>query len=139
MNKLYLLSILLILGIASNTNAAPPGLYVPNWDGGTATNGEVLQYNSITGDFIQTVIPSLGIDIIQGMTLGPDGNLYLSVVDTKNNVNGRVLRYDLDGNFIDEFISPGEGSLVFPTGLRFGPDGNLYVASNAPGTDEILK
>jgi hypothetical protein len=72
----------------------------------------------------------------QGMTYGPDGNLYVA----SENQN-RVLRYDgRSGLFLDEFVSsdPGRnGGLDGPTGITFGPDGRLYVASFR--TDAILR
>src|SRR5262245_44597713 len=62
-------------------------LYIPNQDGLTATQGNVLEFDALTGQFKRTLIPSLGIDVITGMTLGPDWNLYLSVLDTVHNQN----------------------------------------------------
>ena len=72
------------------------------------------------------------------MTLGPDRNLYLSVVLNGPVQNGHVWRYTLDGKPLGEFIASGEGGLEFPAGLRFGPDRNLYVASNGL-SDQILR
>ena len=54
------------------------------------------------------------------MILGPDGKLYIA--DSVANV---VKRFDLDGNFIDNFTLA--GPLTNPIALRFGPDGKLYV------------
>ena len=124
-------------------NAATPvktgSLYIPNWDGSTSTQGNVREFDALTGRFKRTLIPSLGLDQVTGMTLGPDRNLYLSVLDTVNNQNGRVLRYSLDGKALGQFIGPGKGGLEFPNGLRFGPDGSLYVTSNSPAIDKILR
>jgi DNA-binding beta-propeller fold protein YncE len=54
------------------------------------------------------------------MILGPDGKLYIA--DSVANI---VKRFDLDGNFIDNFTVA--GPLTNPVALKFGPDGKLYV------------
>ncbi len=64
------------------------------------------------------------------MILGPDGKLY--IVDSLASV---VKRFDLDGNFIDNFILA--GNLLNPISLKFGSDGKLYVLSG--GTDRKIK
>jgi sugar lactone lactonase YvrE len=69
-----------------------------------------------------------------GITLGPDGNVYVA------GDGGAVLRYNgTTGAFINTFVSQGSGGLSFGTdaGLAFGPDGNLYVTSE--GTNQILE
>jgi len=138
--QLFLLCCALTASIAL---AKPPNaagsLYVPAWGGSTATQGSVFRFNASNGEFEEVVIGPLGIDIIPGMTLGPDRHLYLSVLDTQNNQNGRVLRYDLKGRSRGEFIVPGSGGLEFPAGLRFGLDGLLYVTSNSPAIDKLLR
>ena len=58
------------------------------------------------------------------MTVGPDGNWYISS-DTNE-----VLRYSgATGAFLGVFVSAGSGGLINPRGLVFGPDGDFYVAS----------
>ena len=77
-----------------------------------------------------------GLDGPGRMTLGPDGNLYV----TGNNVagSGAVRRYNATtGQYINTFVSQGSGGLSGVRGLAFGPDGNLYVAS--ANTDEVLR
>jgi outer membrane protein assembly factor BamB len=74
-----------------------------------------------------------GLDRPKGMTIGPDGNLYLSSSNTDS-----VLRYDIEtGAFIDTFVAAGSGGLDEPARVVFGPDGNLYVVSN--GTESVLR
>jgi len=69
--------------------------------------------------FFNTVNP-----VIEGITIGPDGNLYLAEL-----VSGQVARFSLDDPipaFIDIFAS----GLGNPFGITFGPDGCLYVANS---------
>jgi hypothetical protein len=108
---------------------------VPNTDAQTATDGRVNRYNGLTGVFLDVVIPSLGIDVINGLIVGPDGNLYVSAFDTTQNINGRILRFDgVSGAFIDVFVQPGSGGLVSPFELTFGP----RLCTALPWTDRGL-
>jgi hypothetical protein len=76
-----------------------------------------------------------GLSSPQGITLGPDGNVYIA------SNNGAVLRYNgTTGQFINTFVAQGSGGLAFSGNdawLAFGPDGNLYVAS--PATNQVLE
>lgn len=66
-----------------------------------------------------------GLSTPDGLTYGPDGNLYVSSADTS-----QVLRYNgRTGDFIDVFASENINRAGF---LAFGPDQNLYV-SNVDG------
>ncbi len=74
-----------------------------------------------------------GLDGPCGVTIGPDGNLYVL-----SQGNDSVIRYDgSTGEFIDVFVSSGSGGLDFPHDAMFGPDGNLYVTSR--DTHSVLK
>lgn len=59
-------------------------------------------------------------------------DLYLVNADSQS-----VRRYTDQGDFVSNFVAPGAGGLVEPSGLAFGPDGNLYVADNS--LDQILR
>lgn len=59
-------------------------------------------------------------------------DLYMVSSDTQS-----VRRYSDQGDFISDFVAPGAGGLVAPSGLVFGPDGNLYVADNT--LNQILR
>jgi glucose/arabinose dehydrogenase len=69
-----------------------------------------------------------GLSSPQGITLGPDGNVYVTSQGTSS-----VIRYTPSGQLIGTFVMGGSGGLSSPFGLAFGPDGNLYVdgSSNA--------
>jgi streptogramin lyase len=112
------------------SEAAPiQSLFVPANDTTTASNGQILEFDSRTGDYVGIAAASQGVSQIQGMTLGPDGSLYGSYFDTNTNTDGRVLRIRPDGG-VETFVAPGSGGLYSPLGLTFGPDGHLYVANN---------
>jgi DNA-binding beta-propeller fold protein YncE len=89
-------------------------------------------YNGDTADFIGTFNHS-GFDgrfFPRGVVIGPDGLLYVSVVNPGVRSDGWVLRFDPETmNFIDQFVKSDGSNPRFPEGLVFGPDGNLYVTS----------
>jgi DNA-binding beta-propeller fold protein YncE len=69
----------------------------------------------------------------EAAVLGPNNCLY--VADFLSN---SIRRFDLHtGKFLDHFVKPGDGGMIFPHGLTWGPDGNLYVA--ARGSGNILR
>jgi DNA-binding beta-propeller fold protein YncE len=75
-----------------------------------------------------------GLSSPLGITLGPDGNLYVA------GNGGAVLRYNgTTGAYLNTFVPKGSGGLAFTNydGLAFGPDGNLYVGSGA--TNQVLE
>ena len=81
----------------------------------------------LSGNFIRNFVGpgGGGLDSPQGITVGPDGNVYVSSA-----VNDKVLKYDgLTGAFMGAFVDG--GLLDRPWYLTFGPDGNLYVSSSA--------
>jgi DNA-binding beta-propeller fold protein YncE len=119
----------LAVAFATSSYALPlHNFIVPANDTSTATDGQVLAFDSRSGAFAGVVAPNQGVSQIQGLTRGPDGSIYGSYFDTKTNADGRVLRIRQDGT-VETFVAPGSGGLLFPLGLTFGPDGNLYVAT----------
>ncbi|MDI1479521.1 hypothetical protein [Polyangium sp. y55x31] len=122
-------------------------------EGGTSTTGgevprkpmflvansrgdDVLQFEQDTGAFSAVFIPkgTGGLFHPDSMTLGPEGDLYISSGDTPE--NSAILRFDSStGAFYGEFAKG--GGMHRPYGLAFGPDGMLYVASFL--TDQILR
>jgi sugar lactone lactonase YvrE len=85
-----------------------------------------------------------GLDAPQGLTFGPDGNLYVASSNWFTNGNGpnyigdcppgSVLKFEgpsgpHPGAFLGAFVPAGSGGLTNPEAVLFGPNGDLYVSS----------
>jgi streptogramin lyase len=100
----------------------------------------VTRFDLATGEFLGALGPSEDLDGALGVTVGPDGQIY--VASEESNM---VLRYDgASGAFIDRFVwdDPGTpddetGGLSGPGAVLFGADGMLYVSSF--DSDAILR
>lgn len=82
--------------------------------------GRITKHNSTTGAYIDDF--ATGINGPTRMKIGSDSLLYI----LQWSGNGKVLRYQLDGTFVDEFTSMGVPQSI---GLDWDSDGNLYVSS----------
>lgn len=82
--------------------------------------GVISRFNATTGAYIDEF--ATGINGPTRMKIGPDGLLY--VLQWQN--TGKVLRYQLDGTFVDGFTAAGIPSSI---GLDWDSEGNLYVSS----------
>ena len=104
-------------GPDAGTQFGPDGnLYVPSF-----WNDRVLRYDGETGDFLDPFIPFRSGNLRQPRDLAFHGDF----VYVASSFNGRILRYDLDGNFINVFATAGQ-----PYSLAFHPyTGNLYVVN----------
>jgi hypothetical protein len=83
-------------------------------------SGRITKYNSSTGDYIEDF--ATGISGPTRMKIGADSLLYV----LQWNGNGKVLRYQLDGTFVDEFTSDTVNQSI---GIDWDSNGNLYVSS----------
>ncbi|MEZ4797702.1 MAG: Ig-like domain-containing protein [Flavobacteriaceae bacterium] len=83
-------------------------------------SGLINRYNITTGNYIDAF--ASGISGPTRMKIGADNLLYV----LQWSGNGKVLRYQLDGTFVDEFTSVGVSNSI---GLDWDSAGNLYVAS----------
>ena len=88
-------------------------------------SGRIDRYDAETGAFLS--IFASNIDGPTRMKIGPDGLLYV----LQWTGLGRVLRYQLDGDFVDEFTQQGVSQAI---GLDWDPSGRLYVSSYNGGS-----
>ncbi|MBV9850308.1 MAG: PEP-CTERM sorting domain-containing protein [Armatimonadetes bacterium] len=157
-------SALALLGLAaqSGTRAqAQQYLYVADSDGFSASSG-ILRYN-LDGSFApsagqsgasfvlsDTQSMNSNLDDPEFLTLGPDGNLYVSDENGIGNQPGTaLLRYNGLTGAPAPSGQPGpsgtgpEGAYFnynqvgFPAGLTFGPDGDLYVVNDVFGDSVV--
>lgn len=84
------------------------------------STNRINRYNAETGAFINSF--ATGIAQPTRMKIGADGLLYV----LQWTGNGRVLRYQLDGQFVDNFTDVG---VIEAIGLDWDAAGNLYVSS----------
>jgi hypothetical protein len=82
--------------------------------------GRITKYNSTTGEFIGDF--ATGIAGPTRLKIGADSLLYV----LQWSGNGKVLRYELDGTFIDDFTDVGVTQSI---GIDWDDEGNLYVSS----------
>ena len=83
-------------------------------------SGRITKHNATTGEYIENF--ATGIGGPTRMKIGADSLLYV----LQWNETEPVLRYQLDGTFVDEFTSVGVNSSI---GLDWDSAGNLYVSS----------
>ncbi len=86
-----------------------------------SADGIIGKYNATTWEFIENFAE--GISGPTRMKIGPDGLIYVLQWNSSDN---KVLRYELDGTFVDEFTSIGVPQSI---GLDWDDSGNLYVSS----------
>ena len=93
---------------------------------------DVLAYDTslAVGSAGRTLIApgSNGLSFPQGVTVGADGNIYVS-----NTTNNEVLEFSPSGAFISIFVRSGAGGLKDPQGLVFDPGVGLLVVSHDTG------
>lgn len=83
--------------------------------------GVISKHNWANGNFIENFAEGLGGPT--RMKIGPDGLLYVLQWSITNN---KVLRFDLDGTFVDEFTEVGVAQSI---GIDWDANGDLYVSS----------
>lgn len=83
-------------------------------------SNQINLYNSNTGKYLKPF--AINISAPTRMKIGPDGLIYV----LQWGGTGRVKRYDLEGNYIDDFTKSGVPQSI---GLDWDNEGNLYVSS----------
>lgn len=91
--------------------------------------GRITKHNASTGAYIEDFATVAGGPT--RMKIGPDGLLY---VLQWSNTDNKVLRFQLDGSFVDEFTDTGITNSI---GLDWDLEGNLYVSSY--GTNKVTQ
>jgi hypothetical protein len=95
-------------------------LYVPSFN-----THSVIKYDATSGANLgYFVTPGFG-GLTQPRTILFRNNKVWVASDSGN----KVLRYNMDGSFVDEFVTSGSGGLSGASGMAFGEDGFLYVSS----------
>ena len=92
---------------------------------GSLLSDSLLRYDSETGAFLDVFVENVtetSLDAPQGMTFGPDGNLYAISAGYDS-----VLRYDGTTGTLQPFIASGAGGLTTPKYLSFDALGRAYV------------
>ncbi len=101
----------------------------------------MYEFSASNGTLSNTLIAPYSNGLLDGpagVTVGPDGDLYIS-----SQLNNSILKYDFNSATLSTFIPSSVlepiatqlGAPSFgPAGLRFGPDGNLYVELNGGQT-----
>jgi streptogramin lyase len=106
-------------------------LYVSNFGTipvpGPFLDGKVTRYDASTGTFDSLYVSSADIrGNCDGMTFGPNGNLFVTALARVSPDTPGVLEFDgKDGHLIGQFTQGVD--LLNPRGVVFGPDGDLYV------------
>lgn len=90
----------------------------------------ILRYELATGAYVGVAVAkgAGGMSTPFGMTIGPDGFLYVAGWYTEHSApDARVLKFDAwSGRYLGTFASLAD--MKAPADLSFGPDGNLYVS-----------
>jgi DNA-binding beta-propeller fold protein YncE len=89
--------------------------------------GSLTVLNATTGALKTTVDAGGLLSDPEGVTIGPDKNVYVANTDNSN-----VLKFNgTTGAFMGKFVTDGSGGLNGPRGVAFGPNGNLFVTSQS--------
>ena len=96
-------------------------------------NTSIKEYSASNGDYLGDFTSNYSLSQPTRMKIGPDGLIYIL---QWSNVNNKVVRFDQDGDFVDEFTSVGIPQSI---GLDWDNDGNLYVSTYGQGTNGYVQ
>lgn len=96
-------------------------------------NTAIKSYDGESGVYLGDFSKGYSLATPSKMSIGPDSLIYITQWGTTQN---KVVRFDLDGDFVDEFTSVG-----VPNGLGHIWDsaGNFYIAQYGNGGNGIIK
>jgi len=109
---------LMVLACSTSVAGQPVRLLVS----GKASDN-LVRFDGGSGALVDVFVPtgSGGLNAVEGLVVGPDGNLYVNSAHSDS-----ILRYDgSNGAFVDAFVASKSGGLDKPVGLVFGPDGQV--------------
>lgn len=112
MKRLALLAAFGMAGLA----AAAPDLLVCS-----LLTDEVLRYDGATGAYEGVFAGGALVNGPQGITIGPDGNVYVA-----SEYSANITKWSPSGAYLGEFVPPMAGW----EDLEFGPDGHLYAIAH---------
>jgi len=119
--------------LSTATTTPPAGVHVLVTNTG---DDEVRRYDtaggvwSDKGVFASGMYNGIALDVPHGLAQDGSGNIYVG----EQKDDGRILRFDADGNYIDTVATEGVEFTGRPEALAIGPDGALYM-SVAFGSD----
>ncbi|MFQ5499137.1 MAG: M12 family metallo-peptidase [Candidatus Zixiibacteriota bacterium] len=87
---------------------------------------QMLEYNSSDGSFVKVFSDEYGWTAPWGLTIGPNGNIFLSGM---NGAQARVFEYLPEGRYYRSFVR-GSGLIDSPTGICFLPGSSDDVNGN---------
>jgi len=95
-------------------------------------NGGIKEYDPQTGAYLGHFSSGYFLDKPTKMRIGPDSLIYVSQWGVTQN---KVVRFDLNGNFVDEFTSNGVPDGM---GVDWDANGNLYVSTFGGGSGGLV-
>ncbi len=94
------------------------------------SSGTISRFDAESGEFVDNFAEN--IEGPTRMKIGADNLLY--VLQWQG--DGRVLRYNLDGTFVDKFTDTGVQQSI---GIDWDKDGNLYISSYSSGMSGFVR
>jgi hypothetical protein len=102
------------------------------FDGDTLVPGVLYVETPSAGVYTQTIIPTPGVNMVNGVAVDGNGNVYIAQDDSAiapppSNASERVLKETLSGGSYSQSVVPTIG-LGEPTGIAVDESGNLLIA-----------